>query len=221
MLQNLCKNVFTMKIAYITGRLQDCGQIADRINSVGHGHIEYLLDALVPGRTALQQLALVLGEDQHYSYKNVDLATDSGRIVGLVFSYISHANAITQEMLNVFSDDRVQWMRYFSDNQVSNSWYINTLGVDEAYRRQGIASQLLDQASRRALQNQIQCLSLHVYENNSAAIKLYETYGFTKVERIDLTAHAFFRSRKLTANILMKCNVAEIDFSTKNLYTKL
>jgi ribosomal protein S18 acetylase RimI-like enzyme len=204
-----------MTIAYKTGRLQDCGQIADRINSVGHGHIEYLLDALVPGRTALEQLALVLGEDQHYSYKNVDLAADGDRIVGLVFSYSSYANAITPEMQNILSDDRVQWVRYFSDNQVDNSWYINTLDVDEAYRRQGIASQLLDYAAHRALQNQIQCLSLHVYENNLAAIKLYETYGFTEVRRIDLTAHEFFRTRNLAANILMKCKVTEIEFGTK------
>ena len=199
-----------MTIQYRSGQQQDCSQIANWINSIGHGHIEYLLEGLVQNIGALEHLAQVLNEDLHYSYKNVDLAMEGNSIVGLVFSYSSHSNELKPEMEKLLSEDRIRWMRYFSDNQINNSWYINTLGVSKEYRRQGIARQLLELAVQRALKNQIQCLSLHVYENNQGAIKLYESYGFSKEKTIDLTAHPFFVARNLSANILMKCDVAKV-----------
>ncbi len=197
-----------MTIQFKSGQQQDCSQIANWINSVGFGHIEYLLDGLVPDRSALQHLALVLNEDPHYSYKNVDIALHENKIIGLIFSYSAHSNELTPEIENALSEDRVQWMRFFSDNQIKNSWYINTLGVADAYRRQGTAKKLLDLAAKRALQNEFQCLSLHVYENNFQAIKLYESYGFTKEKEIDLTTHPFFVTRNLSANVLMKCEIS-------------
>ena len=101
-------------------------------------------------------------------------------------------------------------MRYFSDYQINNSWYINTLGVATAHRRQGLGKQLLERASKRALQNDIHCLSLHVYENNIEAIRMYKSYGFSEEKKIDLTAHSFFTSRNLATNILMKCDISNL-----------
>ena len=198
-----------MSINYLSAQHQDCIQIANWINEIGHGHIEYLLDGLVPGRSSMQQLAVVLQQDDHYSYKNVELAKDGDQIIGLMFSYNAVANAITPEMQRILSQDRIQWMRYFSGNQINNSWYINTLGVTEEYRRQGIAKRLLDNASQRALKNGLQCLCLHVYENNAAAINLYESYGFAKEKRMALEGHPFFKDRDLSANYLMKFNLPE------------
>jgi len=197
-----------MTIQFKIGQLQDCDQIANWINSVGHGHIEYLLDSLVPDLFALRHLALVLAEDPSYFYKNVDLAEDGNNVVGLVFSYHSDSNQLTPEIQSVLSDDRIQWMRYFSDYQIDNSWYINTLGVATEYRQQGLARLLIDHASKRALQNGIQCLSLHVYSNNVAAINLYQSYGFSIAKKIDLTAHPFFASRNLSENYFMKCDIS-------------
>ena len=199
-----------MTIQYRSGQKQDCSQIANWINSVGQGHIEYLLEGLVQNMGTLEHLAQVLNEDLHYSYKNVDLATEGNTIVGLVFSYSSYSNELKPEMERLLSEDRIQWMRYFSDNQINNSWYINTLGVSKEYRRQGIARQLLGLAVQRALKNKTQCLSLHVYENNREAIKLYESYGFSKEKTIELTAHPFFVARDLSANILMKCDLTKL-----------
>ena len=196
-----------MSIEYLSARQQDCGHIADWINTIGHGHIEYLFDGLVVGRTPLQHLTIVLSEDENYSYKNVDLAMDGDCIIGFVFSYIAEVNVVTPEMKSVLTKDRIEWLRFFSDNQINNSWYINTLGVKEEYRRQGIARKLLGHASQRALKNGLQCLSLHVYESNAAAIDLYKTYGFTKEKRVSLVSHPFFKARNLSANILMKCKL--------------
>lgn len=196
-----------MTIQIKSGQQQDTQLIAHWINNIGHGHIDYLLDGLVKNKTALQHIELVLCEDPDYSYKNVDLITDGNDTIGLVFSYSSHSNELKPEMEKILSGDRVQWMRYFSDNQIEGSWYINTLGVAVGYQRQGFGKQLLDCASKRALQNNFQTLSLHVYEDNIEAINLYESYGFRKVKKIDLSEHPFFVSRNLFANYLMECDV--------------
>ena len=196
-----------MSIKYLCARQQDCNYIADWVNTIGQGHIEYIFDGLIAGRTPLQQLALVLSKDENYTYKNVDLAMTGDCIIGLVFSYLADVNVVTQEMKNALTEDRLEWLRIFSDNQINNSWYINTLGVKEEYRRRGIARKLLDYASQRALKNGLQCLSLHVYDGNTAAIDLYKTYGFTEENRVNLVGHPFSKARNLSANILMKCNL--------------
>ena len=49
-------------------------------------------------------------QNEHYSYKNVDLAKDGAVIAGLVFSYSSDLNAITAEIKTHLSKDRIQWM---------------------------------------------------------------------------------------------------------------
>ncbi len=202
--------VLFMDIKYLPGQLHHCNQIANWINSIGYGHIEYLFDNLIPSRTALQQIALVLQQDEHYSYKNVDLAIDNNHIIGLVFSYIADANVVTAEMEIALSKDRIRWLQYFTRYQINNSWYINALGVEEKYRRQGIAKQLIACASQRALQNGFQRLSLHVYEGNTAAIKLYEACGFVVVKKIALTGHPFFEARNLSTSILMQCNLSDL-----------
>ena len=196
-----------MSIKYLSAQLQDCHYIASWINIIGHGHIEYLFDGLVSGKTPLQHLAIVLRNDENYSYKNVDLAMDGESIIGLLFSYHSDANVVTTEMKSVLTKERIEWLRIFSDNKIDNSWYINTLGVKREYRRRGIAKKLLHCASRRALKNGLQCLSLHVYEGNTSAIDLYEKYGFIKEKRVNLGGHPFAEARRLSANILMRCKL--------------
>ncbi len=156
---------------------------------------------------ALEHLAFILQEDENYSYKNVDLAKDGSIIAGLAFSYAADLNVITPEIKSFLSKDRIEWLSYFSENIVNNSWYINTLGVAKELRRQGIAKKLLNQASLRALKNGFQCLSLHVYEDNNTAIELYESFGFVIEKRVNLTRHPFFETRNLSANILMKCEL--------------
>ena len=196
-----------MSIQYKSAELHDCGQIANWINSIGFGHIEYLLDGLIPNQSPLKHLQRVLCEDPDYSYQNVDLAIFDDSIIGLIFSYNAGSNELKPEMTQILSKDRIQWMRYFSDNQINDSWYINTLGVERDYRRQGIGRRLLDLAKNRALQNDFQSLSLHVYENNHAAIDFYQTYGFVKERKINFSAHPFFSTRNLAANYLMKYEI--------------
>lgn len=59
--------------------------------------------------------------------------------------------------------------------------HITTIGVREAYRRQGIGESLLIAAIELALMQNAQVVTLEVRVSNTAAQALYEKYGFTKV----------------------------------------
>ncbi|MBE0415525.1 MAG: ribosomal protein S18-alanine N-acetyltransferase [Dehalococcoidia bacterium] len=58
--------------------------------------------------------------------------------------------------------------------------YLTTIGVREAYRRQGIGELLLISAIDLALMRNARVATLEVRASNSAAQALYEKYGFTK-----------------------------------------
>jgi len=59
--------------------------------------------------------------------------------------------------------------------------HITTIGVRQAYRRQGIGELLLLSAIDLALMRKARLVTLEVRASNTAAQALYEKYGFTKV----------------------------------------
>ena len=66
---------------------------------------------------------------------------------------------------------------YAGLNVVLDEGYINNIAVEEAARRHGVASALLDVYCRFAAVN-LAFLTLEVRKSNAAAIGLYEKYGF-------------------------------------------
>ena len=64
---------------------------------------------------------------------------------------------------------------------VLDEGYINNIAVREEYRKQGIASALLDVFVRFAQAHQLAFLTLEVRASNSAAIALYQKHGFERV----------------------------------------
>jgi ribosomal protein S18 acetylase RimI-like enzyme len=58
------------------------------------------------------------------------------------------------------------------------------MGVDRAYRRQGLGQQLLAHAEQWALMAGMQWIDLQVLSVNTPAIKLYESGGYRKTGEI-------------------------------------
>ena len=63
---------------------------------------------------------------------------------------------------------------------VLDEGYITNVAVRPAYRRQGIASDLLGVFERFARGHQLTFLTLEVRASNAPAIALYEKYGFQR-----------------------------------------
>jgi ribosomal protein S18 acetylase RimI-like enzyme len=58
------------------------------------------------------------------------------------------------------------------------NWMLNDLYVDEAYRKQGIASQLIRAAMAFAKANNARFVQLETQTDNYTAQSLYESVGF-------------------------------------------
>lgn len=58
---------------------------------------------------------------------------------------------------------------------------ITNIAVLPQYRRQGVASRMMEEVIRCALSLGLSVLTLEVRESNQAAQKLYERYGFRKL----------------------------------------
>ena len=80
----------------------------------------------------------------------------------------------------VAEDDEGNVIGYAGLNTVLDEGYINNIAVEDAARRHGVASALLDVFCRFAAVN-LAFLTLEVRKSNAAAIALYEKYGFQQV----------------------------------------
>jgi len=99
-------------------------------------------------------------------------ATLSGSIIGLIV-------AETKELNQLAKEDRSLLASCFLSN--TKVGYILSLGVASSYRKQGIASLLLDQLIsylNTNYCNQVKALYLHVLTTNTQAIHFYEHRGF-------------------------------------------
>lgn len=72
---------------------------------------------------------------------------------------------------------------YASIQVVLDEGYINNVAVRPEYRRQGVASQLLDVFRRFGLGHGLAFLTLEVRDSNQAARALYAKHGFVETGR--------------------------------------
>ena len=80
----------------------------------------------------------------------------------------------------VAEDDEGNVIGYAGLTTVLDEGYINNIAVEEAARKHGVASALLDCFVRFAAVN-LAFLTLEVRKSNAPAIALYEKYGFQQV----------------------------------------
>jgi ribosomal protein S18 acetylase RimI-like enzyme len=71
--------------------------------------------------------------------------------------------------------------KYSSMRAVKN-WIVNDLYVDEAYRKQGVASQLINTVTHFAKANNARFVQLETQKENYTAQSLYESIGFIQQE---------------------------------------
>ena len=67
---------------------------------------------------------------------------------------------------------------HVSMRHIINEGHINNIAVAQQYRRQGIASLILDALITEAIAREMIGITLEVRINNHAAISLYEKHGF-------------------------------------------
>jgi ribosomal-protein-alanine N-acetyltransferase len=78
----------------------------------------------------------------------------------------------------VDEDDGDRLVGYLIISRYADAWHIMNVAVDEAYRRRGIATQLLNRLFELTSTDDRRGYTLEVRVSNGQAIKLYEGLGF-------------------------------------------
>ncbi len=196
-----------MTYSYGPAVKKDCVALAELINLASDGVVEYLFRDLVPGVTPVQLVAQNLENiDTPHCYKSSIVARDGDDVVGMTLSYSADFHYISDEMRNFFPPDRLEHLSDFYAARVENSWYLDTLGVFEDHRRQGIGEKLISLTKEKAADNGYNALSLIVFADNELALPVYKRTGFEIVRKVDLGGNEFIDHEK--GSLLLNCKLA-------------
>lgn len=187
-----CYNIFSLYLQCMEireGRIEDAPFIAEVVmGAMGDKLCVGLADS--PGRLPLvQRLFIALAEDSfsQYSHKNALIAVNSeGEQIGAIIAYdganlhhlrrafIREANIILG--WNVSEEDAAKW----GDETDESEIYIDSLYVVKKWRKQGVASGLLNRVNTK-FQGAGKPLGLLVEPENKKARTTYEHWGFKEV----------------------------------------
>ncbi|GMA97887.1 GNAT family N-acetyltransferase [Pelosinus sp. IPA-1] len=179
-----------MDIIYRTGREEDSLKIAEGIDRASGGIVEFLFHDLLDQYTPTQVMAKSIKEKQGTdSYENAIVAEYQGNIVGIVYSYSARYHGITDNTRSFFPNDRLTFLKDFYNSRVEDSWFLDSIYVDGAFRGTGIGSKLIELTKQRAKDNGYNRLSLMVMADNAVARRTYERNQFEIVKHIDVQEH--------------------------------
>lgn len=191
---------------------EDSSKLAELINIASDGTVEYLFRDLVPGMAPVQVVACNLENDNFpHSYKSAIVAVDGKNIVGMALSYPSSFHKITNEMKSFFPADRLAHFNPFFLSRIENSWFLDALCVAEGCRRRGIGEKLISLTKKKALENDYNTLSLIVFADNAAAIRLYKRAEFEIAQGVELKGNEFIKHED--GCLLMKCDITTQPFN--------
>jgi len=147
------------------------------------GLVEWCYEGAVTGADPIELLARVfkLGQEP-YTYRNCVVAEDAGRIVGKLHSYAWDDAAAVMPPDPYIPDERMAVIDLMAP-PTPLSWHIEVMAVLPDYQGRGLGKRFIDIAKSQARTKNFNLLSLHVFENNKGAIRLYEHCGFKVVGR--------------------------------------
>jgi ribosomal protein S18 acetylase RimI-like enzyme len=196
------------EVIYRPARKEDCPRLGELIGVAGRGMLEYLLDGLVPGRSAADIAAHDLAENQrHHSFCNATVAEAGGAVMGMALSFESRFHGITDDMRRFIPAERLTPLESFYSTRIQESLYLDTLAVDSALRGRGVGTVLLQMTKQKALALGCKSVSLIVLANNLNARRLYERQGFVDVKKVPMKGVSFLPAD--SAALLMEYKLAQ------------
>ncbi|AYW45460.1 GNAT family N-acetyltransferase [Tetragenococcus koreensis] len=139
-------------------------------------------------------------EDPHYRYgwQRGLVSEVNGEVAGIAFGYpASEEETVDKSLEKVLAQHGLAEQSLFTDHEsFAGEWYLDLLCVDEAYRGQGIASQLLTSIDKFALRSGATIVGLCVDHENKKAQQLYEKNGFKIVGEQMISQHSYHHMQK-------------------------
>ncbi len=179
-----------MNIQFRPGEAQDIEQIATIIRETSGGLVDFILKGVVPFVSPLQLLtAQVSQEDSLYHYANCMVAAEDRELVGLLLAYSWHEQRLSSLAKRYLPKKRLEIIQELLESSELDSLFINTLWVHEKYRGQGLADAFIDLACSWAEDKGLTRLSLHVWADNSRALRFYGKHEFEETRRFIFPPH--------------------------------
>jgi ribosomal protein S18 acetylase RimI-like enzyme len=166
--------------------LADCPRLAELIEIAGEGIPTYIWSqAAAPGQRPLDiGIERAARPDANFSYNNTVVAEDNGAVIAMVLAYRLAAEEADLDALPALLRPLVEL-----EMQVPDTFYINALAALPEYRDRSFGSMLLDAANTMALAAGCGELSVEVFSQNRAALRLYQRHGYRIVDRRPIVAH--------------------------------
>ena len=127
--------------------------------------------------------ALVASDRSQYSYRNTLTATDeAGNVTGICVTYDgAELHQLREAFIQAAKETFGRDFSGMDDETAAGELYIDSLAVDKKWRRQGIATALLQGAVERAKTLGLPAIGLLVDTGNPDAERLYTQIGFRYV----------------------------------------
>jgi len=163
------------------------------ISSDGVALVEWTEEARKgDGRSALDIGAeMYASEDGDYSYLNCWIAEVSMQRAGMLLGFPMHAREPADIVPPPF--DGTDVFAPYKYLEAPDTWYICGVAVLPKYRGHGIGTGLLQIAREQALAQGYKQLSLVVFEENAAAVRLYKRLGYEVIDRAPIVPHPLIR----------------------------
>jgi GNAT superfamily N-acetyltransferase len=170
--------------------IKDISTLAKMSVMAGGGISEFLLEELVPtpSLTANYLEKEINRKGATFHFENFIVSEVQSNIAGIIHFYPSRQRIVPPPQSGIAST-KIKALEEFYATYLPPSLYIQSLYVQHAFRRQGIARSLLNHIVEKAQEQNFSALSLHVWEDNDFAISLYKREGFTIQQSVSMPKH--------------------------------
>lgn len=189
----------------------DIPKLAELLCLGAGGVIDAVYHDLIPGQAVSQIVQRRFRrEDSIFNYRNCQVARErrGGPVVAHLISYPAD-RAAAEQPDPLIPPPRLNFWRPLRTLSAAGTYYLSSLAVLPAYQHRGLGRALLALSRCRARAAGFDLLSLHVFEANRQALKLYRAFGFAEAGRAPSVPHRLIRfSGEL---LLLQCDVGSAD----------
>jgi len=172
----------------------DAEIIARIVRETSAGVVDYLLGGLSLVLSPERLLTPIIMEpDNPLSHENVVLARDGEAVAGLLLTYPAAVHAIPDILRKTVATKKLTLLHGLLEVATPDTLYINTIWVDAPYRGTGLADDLIECAWLAADDQGLAGLCLHVWEENTRAVRFYQRHGFTVSRHFPVPAQRALR----------------------------
>ena len=177
---------------YRDARKTDARDIAELFQISSDGVADYVWSTLTseyPGLSLIeigeQRYARDGGKDVAFSFANCVVAEAAGHVVGMMHAYPMPESDSQDDG----PGDLV--LQPYSELELPGSLYVSGIALRDDFRNRGGGTALLAIAREVARSEGLNRLSLLVFEQNTAAMRLYQREGFAEIDRRAVVPHEF------------------------------